>query len=319
MASRPMAPDEVDAAFLALRYTRALDKLGPRLLDPDYWRELNPELTVSLDPLGLRAGPCVSGWVAEDPYQTRLREEGYFLSPPIVPIDLAVRLSQAVERIVARGLPPGCALMYDEFYQVYAGVLSAVAPILGPNPLLLPQDFWVFLVPPGDGASSFWTAFPPHKDWLGLDPGVMAGESPTVLVAWVSLSDASTDDSCIYVVPADAEQGYPRHERRVPLERCRPPELGAWPARAGRVLVFSTHLSTWGGRSSRWCTHGRVSISMIIQRGDVPQKLADVVDFSKPLPVETRARWMLGTLRMMIGKDQSEAFMQRAGLNVPVR
>ncbi|MEI6246787.1 MAG: hypothetical protein WCQ64_17305, partial [Acidobacteriota bacterium] len=153
MATGPMVPDEVDAAFRALRYTRALDKLGPRFLDPAYWRELNPELTVSVDAPIAHVAAFSNDWASTDRCQDRLREEGYYLTPQIVPMDVVMRLRTAVERIVARGLPPGCALMYDEFYQVYAGVLGAVAPILGANPILLPEDFWVFFVPPGDGAT----------------------------------------------------------------------------------------------------------------------------------------------------------------------
>jgi len=314
-----MQPDEVDAAFRALRYTRALDKLGTRLTDPAYWRELNPELTVSDVPPAARIAPYANEWAATDRCQTRLVEEGYFLSPPIIPTDLVIRLRTAVERIVARGLPPGCALMYDEFYQVYAGVVSAVTPILGPNPILLPEDFWVFFVPPGDGASSAWTAFPPHKDWVDVDPGVMAGQLPTVLVGWVALSDASTHDSCMYVVPGDCDAGYRTRDRIVRRENFRMQDVRAVPAVAGQVLLFSTHLSHWGSRSSRWATHPRISISMFFQRGDIPPRLADVIDLAQPVPIASRARWMLRTLRLMMGKEQSAVFMQRAGLSAPAQ
>jgi hypothetical protein len=136
VAPAPVVPEEVDAAFLALRYTRGLAKLGPRLLDPAFWRELNPELTVSDQPPATGATAYVNDWASTDFCQERLRTEGYFLTPPIVPASMVVRLRAAVERIVAYGLPPGCALLYDEFYRVYASVLAqsltyAVAPVAG--------------------------------------------------------------------------------------------------------------------------------------------------------------------------------------------
>ena len=311
-----LAPDEVDASFIALRYTRALKKLGPRLCDPSYWRELNPELTVSDDPIADAATPYPHAWAESKQAQARLRDEGYLLSPPLVPIDLVITLRTAVQRIVARGLPPGCALMYDEFYRVYTGLMAAVTPILGPKPTLLPEDFWVFFVPPGDGASSRWTAFPPHKDWSGGDPGVLSGDLPTVLVGWVALTDTTPNDSCMYVVPADCDASYRRNDRAVLAEDFRLQDIRAVPARAGQVLLFSTHLSHWGSRSSRWATQPRVSISMFFQRSDVPPRFADTLDLTRPIPMDLRARWVLRTLRLMFGREESDALMRGAGLSV---
>lgn len=316
MSAEPLAPDDVEASFRALRYTRALTKLGPQLLDPDYWRALNPELTVSSVPPATVAPPYRHDWATTDVCHQRLRQEGYVLSPPIVPPEMVARLRTAVERIVAKGLPPGCALMYDEFYQVYAGVLSAVTPILGDNAILMPEDFWVFFVPAGDGAASSWTAFPPHKDWADLDPGVMAGDLPTVLVGWVALTDVTPNDSCMYVVPGDCDRGYRTDDRVVHAEDFRLQDVRAVPASAGQVLLFSTHVSHWGSRSSRWATHPRVSISMFFQRADVPRRFSDVLDLRMPIAVEDRARWMLRTLRLMMGHEQSEALMRGAGLSV---
>ncbi len=315
MASSPLDPDEVEASFRALRYTRALGKLGPQLLDPAYWLELNPDLSLSDTPPAARAAAIDDEWAATERCRQRLCQEGYFVTPAIVPTPLVTRLRIAVERIVARGLPPGCALMYDEFYQLYAGLLHAVVPILGAHPMLLPEDFWVFFVPPGDGAASYWTAFPPHKDWVNVDPAVMAGELPTVLAGWVALSDVTTNDSCMYVVPGDVDNGYRSSDRIVRTENFRLQDVRAVPARAGQVLLFSTHLSHWGSRSSRWATHPRISTSVFFQRGDVPARFADVLDLAQPVPLESRARWMLRTLRLMMGREQSEAIMRAAGIN----
>jgi hypothetical protein len=314
MSSAALRPEQVDAAFLALRYTRALDALGPRITDADYWRELNPTLTVSDEPPAARAAVYPRGWASDARVQARLCDDGYCVTPPIVPPDEVARLRVAVERIVARGLPPGCALMYDEFYRMYAGVLAASEPIMGPDPVLLPEDFWAFFVPPGDGAGSYWTAFPPHRDWVNADPSVMAGDLPSVLVGWIALSDVSTDDSCLYAVPGSCDAGFRSGNRAVDPTQFRLEDIRALPVSAGQVVMFSTHIAHWGSRSSRWATHPRISVSVLFQRRDAPARLADVVDLRQPVAVEQRARWVLRTLRMMLGKDESAAIAARAGL-----
>ena len=313
-SSGALRADEVDAAFLALRYTRALNKLGTQFLDPDYWRALNPELTISDRGPGVGNTPFNNDWASSEICQRRLREEGYYLTPKIVPVDDVVKMRTAVERIVARGLPPGCAMVYDEFYRVYASLARAAEPILGPNPILMPEDFWVFFVPAGDGAASRWTAFDPHRDWVSVDQGVMDGGLPTVLVGWVALSDASTEDSCMYVVPGDCDRGYRSADRIVYTDHFRLQDVRAVPAEAGQVLLFSSHIAHWGSRSSRWATHPRVSISVFFQRGDMPARLKDVIDLEQAVPFESRVRWVVRTMRLMLGREQSDAILRQAGL-----
>ena len=47
--------DDFEAGFRAIRYLRFVEKMRGQLhkmVDPDYWRRLNPELTISGHPFG---------------------------------------------------------------------------------------------------------------------------------------------------------------------------------------------------------------------------------------------------------------------------
>jgi hypothetical protein len=304
----------VDTAFRAVRFMRTLDRMGPALADPDFWRQLNPDLHVSDAPFAAPLAPYDRAWASDPLFHERLGREGYFLTPPLVPETDLVKLRAAIERIVAAGLPPGCALVYDEFLRVYANLAPSLASLMGDSPYLLPEDYWVFHVPAGDAAETRWTAFSPHRDWANGDAAIVAGELPTVIVAWVALSDATTDDSCIYVVPGDADDDYRTVVRYVRPESFRLQDIRAVPAKAGQVLLFSTHLVHWGSRSSRWSSHARMSSSVFFQRRDTELRLADRIDFGEGLPFRTRLRWAIGTLGMMVGKDEAKAVQTKLGL-----
>ena len=203
-----MSGDRVEASFRALRYVRTIERHGARLRDPGFWRELNPELTVSDEPPIAHARILDHRWAGDAHAHTHLRTEGFLVAPPIFDSDDCARLRTAVTRIVDAGLPPGCALVYDEIYRVITSLGRVLEPILGPQPALMPEDSWVFFVPPGDAALTYWTAYAPHRDWAGGDPALNEGGLPTMLAAWVALSDAGADNSCMYVVPSHCDRGY---------------------------------------------------------------------------------------------------------------
>jgi hypothetical protein len=308
--------DQIDSAFRGLGYLRALERLGPRALDAGTWRPLAPMLSITERPPAGAAAAIEGAWAAAPENQRRLAIEGYLVSPVAVDLSLIARLRDAVTTLVAQGFPPMTALLYDEVYQLYAGISRALAPVLGDDAMLLLDDAWAFFVPPADPAFAHWTAFPPHRDWLGGDERLMRGGLPTALQAWVAMTDVTTDDSCLYVVPADADGAYRSPVQSVTADQFRLQDVRAVPVSRGQIIVFSTHLTHWGSRSSQWASGPRISTACFLQSRELAQDRPGAVDLREPVPFAKRLQWMLTGLRIVIGKDEASALAAKLGVTL---
>jgi hypothetical protein len=300
-------PEEIDASFHAMRVRRVLERSRDRIVDPDFWRELNPEFAITDEPIASGAMPYDVRWLDAALVERRLHADGYFVTPPVVDVAEVTRLRQGIERVVAAGFPAGFAFVYDDVYRLYARFDRLFAPLLGPRPLLLPTDAWVFHVPAGDGVRTHWTTFGPHRDWIGPDPAVLAGESPSVLVGWTALTDVTPIDSCLYVVPADCDPDYRSTTKEVNTAGLRLQDVRALPAPAGALVLMTVHLVHWGSRSSALSTAPRTSLSMFFQRRDVAPFTQPVIDTAFPIPFRSRLTWIYNTMCMMMKPEDVRA------------
>lgn len=308
--------DEIDSAFRGLRYLRALERLGPRALEADTWRPLAPMLTITDRPPASDPAPIDGAWAAGEASHRRLRIEGYVVSPVVVDMALADRVRDAITTLVAQGFPPITALLYDEIYQLYAGIARALAPVLGDDAMLLLEEFWAFFVPPADAAFARWTAFPPHRDWLGADERLLSGGLPTSLTAWVAMTDVTPEDSCFYLVPGDADLAYRTSTKSVARDHFRLQDVRAVPVARGQIIVFSTHVAHWGSRSSQWAAGPRISTACFLQSRHLAKDRPSAVDFRQPLPFATRLKWILTALRLAIGQADATALAARLGVTL---
>lgn len=299
--------EDVDALFRAVGFRRTLSRLADRIPDPAFWRALNPDLTITEQPAaGLT--PYDVPWLDGAAVRARLATEGHFVTPPIAGAEDVARLAGAIGRVVDAGFPPGFALVYDEFYQLYARLEALFAAVLGPRSLFLPKDFWAFHVPPGDAARTRWTAFNPHRDWIGSDPAVLAGESPLVLTAWVALTDVTPLDSCLYVVPADCDAEYrTATSAAVDEANVRWQDIRALPAAAGSVVLLSSHIAHWGSRSSALAGGPRVSVTACRQSRAAAPFQKWTVDLDGPVPFADRLTWIYDAISQITGKSEARA------------
>lgn len=275
-------PESIDALFESFAARKRVGQLRDRLSDPDFWRELNPHLTISETQIASRVDPLPFPEAEALAHADFLQQEGYLLAPQMFSASVIAPLREAVDRIVARGLPSGMAWVYDEFYALFHRVQRVFEPMLGPSPLMLPKDFWVFHVPAGRAGRTGFGAYGPHRDYF-VDRAFLDGGRPRVMNVWIPLTDVTPLDSCMYVVHPEGDEDYWTETADVRQEAVELSAIRALPAPAGSVVAFSTRAIHWGSRSSRFASGPRVSVTCVLQRRDTAPFSDPVLDLTQPL------------------------------------
>jgi len=288
-------PRDVDELFGAIAQRRRVGRMHDRLRDSQFWRDLNPQLTISEAAIAPRVTPLVMLAQQADHHAAFLMEEGYLQTPPLFPAADITPLREAVERIVALGLPSGLAWVYDEFYGLMARLAPVVRPMLGADPLMLPRDFWVFHIPPGSHKRTGFGAYGRHRDYF-VDRPFIDGGLPRVLNTWIPLTDVTTLDSCMYVVHPEGDDDYRSDVQAVRSEAVRLEDIRALPTPAGAVIAFSSRVAHWGSRSSRFATGPRIAVTCVLQRRDCEPFEKEIVDLTQPLTWERRIDLVFASL-----------------------
>ncbi len=255
----------------------------------DYWRRLNPECSISDRPFLESPVPYPALREVMDQQLAQIRKEGYFQTAPLVSSAEVDKLRQCVTAVVRHGHHSNYALVYDEFYHVMGRLANVLAPVLGPDFQLVPDEYAAYYIAPDDQS----TGSSPHRDSLRSATSVEPDGTPTLVNVWIPLTDATTLNSCIYVLPAHLDPQYPHHggvmsPDRIDLSWRDLPNIRALPAQAGSILCWSTHLLHWGARSSEYATEPRISFAMYYQSRRVPRYHEVTMDIPSPLPFADR-------------------------------
>ena len=243
-------------------------------LKRDFWLTINPEMTINDDLLSqMNAEPpyLVDNKISEQ-CSAQYKEDGYFQSPPLIPEDETKKMVDAIIKVTNQGFPAQFCLLYDEFWKPLNRLNQLLDPIIGKDYLLLP-DFWFYNVAASDDDSGWW----PHRDLQFPNPMKSDG-TPKVINLWIPLTDATTLNGCMYMLPASRDPDYPKDFSSLigqdyatvkqytgqMLQNFR-----ALPAKAGSILGWGQYVFHWGSRSSRWAKEPRINYSMYVQRADV--------------------------------------------------
>lgn len=226
-----------------------------------FWREFAPSLRIADSAFLSATQPFSIDEGSSQALQNLMRKEGYFQLPPVdwsLPFDEMVALVGRLDQV---GIPVPFAFLYDEFWVLYLKLHRVIEPILGPGYLRLP-DFWVWFVDPRRDQRG-WR---PHRD--KTSGSLRPDGSPLSLTVWLPLSDATTLNGCMYIVPADRDPTY------------NTPEQGNWtmdyqdiralPAKAGSILMWNQAVLHWGSHGVARETNPRISAAFEFQAGDAP-------------------------------------------------
>lgn len=242
-------------------------------LKQNFWLELNPELSITdnllsnIDDTPYKVDKTISEQCAE-----QFSEDGYFQSSPIIPEKETAKMVDAIIKVTGNGFPAQFCLLYDEFWKPLRRLNYLLEPIMGKDYLLLP-DFWFYNIK-NDDEGSGWS---PHRDLQFPNP-INNDGTPKIINLWIPLTDATTLNGCMYMLPASRDPDYPKDFSSMIGQDYRSvkhytPEMlqnfRALPAKAGSILGWNQYVFHWGSRSSHWAPQPRINYSMYVQRADV--------------------------------------------------
>ena len=245
--------------------------------DADYWRALNPSLSVD-------GAACDSGGMANrslavsesELISAQVRENGFFKLTELIPTATTIPLAAAVCALVARRLPPIFLAIYDEFWGFIQSLGSTFESVLGADYLVRP-DFWIWHVDCGPEHRG-WR---PHRDApflapLGRDSFVRLDGTARMCTLWIALTDATLQNSCIHVLPKSRDPQFKAFMAGLELPwiqalgaRIDLRQAEALPVSAGSVLGWVPYLLHWGGQSTSAARHPRISIGLYCAASDL--------------------------------------------------
>ena len=249
---------------------------------PDLWRRLNPHLTISDAPF---AGRKVDyEFSTRDLERARLQicEDGYLQTGPGVSAEDCRALSTGLERIIEARYHPMFLAVYDEYWRLMQRIAPVLTPILGEHYRVL-GDFWIWCISQ-QTATAGWR---PHRDHqFRRRPTLREDRTPLIVTVWIPFTDATPLNGCMYLLPLVSDPNVP--ERLTSFDVSSLQDIRALPAQAGSVLAWNQYVMHWGGASSKWADHPRMSTGIYVQTGDVPLFTEKPVDFDRELPFTRR-------------------------------
>jgi hypothetical protein len=215
----------------------------------------------------------------------KLKRDGYFSThQPLIAADVAANMLEGVENLRKAGWHEVWAFVYDEFWQVTRtpSLVNLLKKHLGEGFKAMPHVV-VHYVHPETGAG--WS---PHVDFSERDDR---------FTVWFSISDATIDNGCMYII---AKQ---RVSDELLGKWLRMEDLGhrevkallqgtkALPVPPGSILAWEGDVIHWGTTSSP-NVQPRVSLSVVYLRENI-EPLADEVPLLSPEAVPDFSKRML--------------------------
>jgi ectoine hydroxylase-related dioxygenase (phytanoyl-CoA dioxygenase family) len=149
--------------------------------------------------------------------------------------------------------------MFDEAWECFHGLRSMLALFLGEGYRALP-DFWAWHVDP-QAAQAGWA---PHRDKGRMS--LAADGTPLSLTVWIPLTEATPQNGCIYVLPANRDPVYgTENENNLQIDLT---QIRALPGKPGDFICWSQAVLHWGAATSRFASHPRISMGVDFQRSD---------------------------------------------------
>ncbi|MBI1180970.1 MAG: hypothetical protein GC201_10460 [Alphaproteobacteria bacterium] len=244
---------------MSLIETVSVESRVEEMTRPAYWKANFPNLTVNER---LAAWDRDAGRLPSETrrlYGARMREEGYFQDRNDTFVRFVPLLAEAVLTCKRLDIPPAFIFLFDETWQCFYALDPMLRYFLGDGYKVLP-DFWTWHVDPAANEAG-WR---PHRD-KGRQ-ALAADGTPVSLTVWAPLMEATPQNSCMYILPANRDPVYNTEDEKtwkIDLASIR-----ALPGKPGDFFCWNQAVLHWGGASSRFAPHPRLSMALEFQRGD---------------------------------------------------
>ena len=236
--------------------------------NPDFWKSLNPNLTVSEN----FTIPSNIDIKLEEAHLEKilfnLKTEGYFQIEDLLSHAEVTQMAVGLEKVLQAGWPTPFAFVYDEFWLVFCRLSRILSAILGDDYKQLPA-FWAWYVE----TSNTDQGWKPHRD--NLTGTLLPDGMPKCVTIWIPLTDAIPLNGCMYIVPANRDPNYSRNvQQGEKFTQISYQDIRALPGKVGSIFCWNHEVFHWGARSSERAPHPRISLAFEFQRAEVtPYKI----------------------------------------------
>jgi len=210
--------------------------------------------------------------------RARIDRDGYTeLKAEQLQLGVRVRdLALGIVQLMQYGWPPAFIAMYDEAWQLAQEVSLLMKGATGNE---INMDMLAWYIDPSKGHAGF----SPHRDRQPDDsPSTFRRDgSAKYATIWIPFTDATPDNSCLYVVPRPHDPGYfegddDAEDAPDPLSvalNCKQAyqHVRALPATAGSAVIFTHRIIHWGSKGWPDCTEPRISFSFGCADGSYEQ------------------------------------------------
>jgi len=260
-----------------------LAALRTKIEDVNFWTNLCPNSSISNFSVKKQEGLLQQQEAELKNYQSLLSHEGYFQAHKILPDALCEEMRECIENVKNAGLPVMFALVYDVFFEAFQYFNSILEHTLGEEYKLIP-NFWVYYIDTTDESKGF----EPHRD-LEYTDTIDADGNPQVLTLWITITDATPLNSCMYVVPAHRDPDYKKaiHDLDMVNSSFKLEDARAVPIEKGSLSAWDQYIYHWGSRGSKRAQCPRISYALYCQRGDIAAVDANI-NLKTGIDFETR-------------------------------
>lgn len=254
------------------------------ITDINFWRKFSTDLHI--DDSKFLDGQSVLDISdnAIEGLKDRIISEGYFQLPPqqlLLPLD---KMAEVITRLHKENIPVTFAFIYDEFWILYLRYHKLLCGILGSEYTRRPL-FLAWRIDPLNNDAGF----SPHREGDCNERGLDCDGLPLRLTLWIALTDATTLNGCISIVPANLDPTY------------NTPDLDSWefalqdiqclPCNAGGAIAWNFATIHWGGRSNPRAEHPRISVAFEFQTNKVDPFPSQISDPLSIPTFETRIKY----------------------------